>query len=155
VDRFAKYEYALVCKNLPKSLVSGLSLEKHDPISLEEAAIQHSEYLSYLRASGLKLIEIEAQEIYPDCVFVEDTTVAVDNKIFITNPGAESRRGEILAVAAKFKEHAEGLGLDIFEIQNKDEAFIDGGDVCFTGRELLVGLSKRTNQKGKFKMIYF
>ena len=148
MDRFAKYEYALVCKDLPKSLVNGLSIENHDPVSLDDATRQHNDYLAYLRSSGLKLIEIEAQEVFPDSVFVEDTAIAVNNKIFITNPGAESRRGEVLTVAAKFKEHAEELGLDIVEVKNKDEAFIDGGDVCFTGREIFVGLSKRTNQKG-------
>ncbi len=149
MDRFAKYEYALVCKDLPKSLVKGLSLENHDPVKLDEAIKQHNDYLDFLRASGLKLIEIEAQEAYPDCVFVEDTAIAVENKIFITNPGAESRRDEVLTVAAKFRENAEELGLEIVEVKNKEEAFIDGGDVCYTGREILVGLSKRTNQKGK------
>lgn len=81
-------------------------------------------------------------------MFVEDTAIALNNKILITNPGAESRRGEIQAVAATFVAHSASLGLEVFHIKNKDEAFIDGGDVCFTGREFLVGLSKRTNLKG-------
>lgn len=82
-------------------------------------------------------------------MFVEDTAIAVDNRIFITNPGALTRRGETQAVLAKFKEHADELGLQLTEVRNKNEAFIEGGDVCYTGREILVGLSERTNQKGK------
>lgn len=143
-----EYEYALVCKNLPSSLVNGLSLEQHDPVDVEKAKKEHNDYLLHLVESGVKLIEISAQEEYPDCVFVEDTAVALNNKILITNPGAESRRGETLAVAASFVNHSASLGLEVFQIKDKEGAFIDGGDVCFTGREFLVGLSKRTNLKG-------
>jgi dimethylargininase len=85
---------------------------------------------------------------FPDCVFVEDTAIALDHKILITNPGAESRRGETKAVEAAFEQHSRALALEIHQIKNKEEAFVDGGDVCFTGREILVGLSKRTNLKG-------
>lgn len=148
MENFANYEYALVCRDLPKSLVNGLSMDKHDPIDLVAAEDQHTKYLEYLEQSGLKLIEIKAQEEFPDCVFVEDTAIAVDNRIFITNPGALTRRGETQAVLAKFKEHADELGLQLTEVRNKNEAFIEGGDVCYTGREILVGLSERTNQKG-------
>lgn len=35
----------------------------------------------------------------------------------------------------------------MFQVQCND-AKIDGGDVLWTGREILVGLSSRTNQKG-------
>lgn len=79
---------------------------------------------------------------------MEDTAIALGNKIFISNPGANSRRGETVAIENKFKEFASELGLEIYGVANKDEAFIDGGDVCFTGREFFVGLSKRTNSKG-------
>merc|ERR1712055_486923 len=38
-------------------------------------------------------------------------------------------------------------GLVVMKITNPD-AKLDGGDVIFTGKEILVGLSKRTNQEG-------
>lgn len=146
--KYFEYEYALVCKNLPSTLDNGLSLDQHDPVDLATAKEEHRQYLLHLVESGLKLIEIEAQEEYPDCVFVEDTAIAMNHKILISNPGAESRRGETKAVAATFVTHSASLGLEVFQIKNKEEAFIDGGDVCFTGREFLVGLSTRTNLKG-------
>ena len=81
-------------------------------------------------------------------MFVEDTAIAIDNRILITNPGAESRRGETNAVRDALKKHASELNLEIIEMDNKVDAFIDGGDCCFTGKELLIGLSNRTNLKG-------
>ena len=148
-SNFFHFEFALVCRNIPASLVNGLSLIEHDQVDLIAAKEQHHEYLRLLEESGVKLIEIEANEAYPDCVFVEDTAVAIGNKIFLTNPGAESRRGEVTAVLNKFQQYANELNLEIVALHNKEEAFIDGGDVCFTGREILVGLSHRTNLKGR------
>lgn len=143
-----KYEYALVCRDIPKTIANGLSIEDHEPVDLNKTIQEQKDYIDYLKQAGLKLIEIDAQEIYPDCVFVEDTAIAIDNKIFISNPGAESRRGEAEAVTSKFEEHSKELGLEICQVQNKEESFVDGGDVMFTGREIIVGLSKRTNLKG-------
>lgn len=40
------------------------------------------------------------------------------------------------------------LKLSVVEIEDNDEATIDGGDVLFTGEELFVGLSQRTNYQG-------
>ncbi len=149
------FEYALVCRDLPNSLLNGLSLSEHTPVDLEEARIQHANYLNYLKESGVKLIEIDADERYPDCVFVEDIAVAVNNKILITNPGAVSRRDEAINVANKFNQIADELKLNVNFVKNKQEAFIDGGDVCYTGREFMVGLSSRTNLKGLFFLFIF
>lgn len=142
------YNYALVCSDVPNSLVNGLSLEEHEPVNLELAVEQHKLYLNLLEESGIKLIKVNSDERYPDCVFVEDTAVALENRIFITNPGAESRRGEIDVVKAKLESVAAELELEIGQVEKREEAFIDGGDVLFTGRELIVGISSRTNQKG-------
>ena len=40
-----QYEYALVCRNLPTSLVNGLSLEEHEPVELAKAADEHNQKL--------------------------------------------------------------------------------------------------------------
>lgn len=58
-----EYEYALVCKNLPSTLVNGLSLEEHEPVDVAKAEKEHSDYLIHLVESGVKLIEISAQEV--------------------------------------------------------------------------------------------
>lgn len=55
--------------------------------------------------------------------------------------GHESRRGERVAV----KEALEKLSA-LKVVEMKEPAYMDGGDVLFTGREFFVGLSERTNQ---------
>lgn len=100
----------------------------------------------------MSLIKIKANEQHPDCVFVEDTAIAVNNRIFITNSAAVSRRGESEQVKAVFESVAQKLNLKIGEIKNKEEAFIDGGDCLYTGHEFIVGLSTRTNLQGKFQI---
>jgi dimethylargininase len=146
------YEYALVCSDIPNTLINGLSLSSdHEPVNLQLAREQHQTYINYLKdEANIKLIYIDPNDFYPDCVFVEDCVISLDNKILITNPGAESRRGEIEIVSKLFysKELNNKLNLDIYEIQNKQEAFIDGGDCCWTGREFIIGKSNRTNQLG-------
>lgn len=42
----------------------------------------------------------------------------------------------------------QDLQLSVVEIENDEEATIDGGDVLFTGDEIFVGLSQRTNYRG-------
>lgn len=42
----------------------------------------------------------------------------------------------------------QDLQLSIVEIGNDEDATIDGGDVMFTGEEIFVGLSQRTNYAG-------
>ena len=81
----------LVCNDLPDSVVNGQSLEEHEPINLEVARRDHKAYLNYLRESGLRLIEIEPDENFPDGVFVEDVVIAVGNKLFLGNLSAKTR----------------------------------------------------------------
>lgn len=110
--------------------------------------------MNVLESTGLSFIKIEPQEAFPDCVFVEDTAIAVNNRIFITNMAAPTRQGEITQIETVFKSIEEQLKLKIGLVKNKMEAFIDGGDCLYTGRELIVGLSTRTNLKGYFIIVY-
>lgn len=147
------FKHAIVCRDVPNSLINGLSLDaNHEPVDVNKARAQHLNYLSALRSTGLKLFEMEPDEKYPDGVFVEDTAVVIGKKVLITNPGADSRRGEAEATAKMFQKIKNEFcqDLEIHVMDPLGEATCDGGDCCFTGRELLVGLSKRTNQKGIF-----
>ena len=66
-----EYDCAIVCNNVPNSAIKGLSLSHHEPVNVEKASKQHKEYLNALKKIGLEIIELEADENYPDCVFVE------------------------------------------------------------------------------------
>lgn len=107
-------------------------------IDYARAADQHREYRDLLTTLGHSVVELPADPAFPDCVFVEDTAVVLDDMAVITRPGAESRRGETTVMAealAKFRR------LAFIEAP----ATIDGGDVLVLDDRIFVGLSRRTN----------
>lgn len=108
------------------------------PIDVDRAREQHRQYRAALTSLGCEVLELPADDALPDCVFVEDAAIVLDDLAIITRPGAESRRGETRAVAdalAPFRRlaHIEA------------PATIDGGDVLRLGNTLFVGRSARTN----------
>jgi dimethylargininase len=118
-----------------------LTFKGREPIDFERAARQHEEYCALLDYRGVAVTRLEADEAYPDCCFVEDTAIVVDELAVMTSMGAASRRGECGAVE---KELAKRRELSYIEMP----ALIEGGDVLRVGRKLFVGLSQRTNAAG-------
>ena len=89
-----------IVRGVPSSY--GTALAKYfgtGPTDIEEARNQHSSYVSKLKEFGVSIKEIETDNDYPDCCFVEDTAVMIDGKALISNLGAPSRVGEEAAVA--------------------------------------------------------
>jgi dimethylargininase len=77
----------------------------------------------------------------PDCVFVEDAAVVVPEVAVVTRPGAESRRGEVSAVAEALRPFRELRHV-------RAPGTLDGGDVLRLGRRVFVGMSSRTSREG-------
>ena len=98
---------------------------------------QHRRYCAALETLGLSLIEIEADDRFPDCCYVEDTALVFEQLAIVTIPGAESRRGETVAVEAVLGDYRPIHRL-------KAPATLDGGDVLRIGDRIFVGLSERT-----------
>lgn len=151
-----RYSTALmrdVSSNLCLALSSTVPKQE---IDLHRAKQQHDNYHKLLKSIVPNVIHIDSSEKFPDCVFVEDTAIVVDNKAVITRIGAESRRDEVDAV----KEHLANLGMEIYDMRDEaeDGATCDGGDVlypvCYDGTvkvggdRMFVGISSRTNLKG-------
>lgn len=118
-----------------------LAFREREPVDYERAVRQHSDYCELLRGLGLELISLEACDSYPDCCFVADTAVVLDEVAIITNPGAASRRGEIHAIEKALSERHEVVRLG-------PNVTLDGGDVLRLGRHLFVGRSTRTGAAG-------
>src|SRR5881392_413984 len=55
---------------------------------------QHAAYCDALRSCGAEVITLDINRQLPDCVFVEDTAIVLDEVAVMMSPGAESRRGE-------------------------------------------------------------
>ena len=94
-----------------------------------------------LRACGAEVVELEVNRHLPDCAFVEDTAIVLDEVAVLASMGAVSRRAEPAGIASKLGEYRELHRIEA-------PATIEGGDVLCVGRKLLVGLSTRTNRAG-------
>ena len=102
---------------------------------------QHEEYLSALKSSGLEVMLLDALPDHPDAYFVEDTAVVAADVAVITNPGADSRKGEEETIAPVLARHRKTEKI-------RPPGTVDGGDVLQVGQHFFVGLSERTNHEG-------
>lgn len=115
--------------------------EPEEPIDLQKAIRDHEHYVREIEKLVPNIVQIAPDEEFPDLVYVEDPAVVHEGKALITNMIQPTRANEVRLM----RPVLEGMGLEIIEIDDP-EAVIDGGDVMFTGREFLVGLSRRTNK---------
>jgi dimethylargininase len=103
---------------------------------------QWEDYCAALVTCGLAIMYLEEDLRYPDSTFVEDTAVITEHAAMLTRPGAESRVGEVAAIAATvlpfYPEAAEIVG----------PGTLDGGDICEAGSHFFLGISHRTNEEG-------
>lgn len=140
---FKKAIVRIPCTNLVNGL-TGANLGKPD---YQLALKQHHEYVEVLKECGLEVTVLEADEKYPDSVFVEDTSLLTPYCAVITNPGAFSRKGEIIEMSRV---------LEIFSpiVENiATPGTLEAGDVMMVGSHFYIGLSERTNLFGANQLI--
>jgi len=77
-----------------KAVIEGITTANLGKPDYEKAIEQHNRYIDALRECGVEVTVLEADERYPDSCFVEDVAVLTKKCAIITNPGAESRKGE-------------------------------------------------------------
>ena len=118
-----------------------LTFLDREPIDVGRAAAQHDAYCAALASLGLEVLRLPGDPTLPDCCFVEDTAVVVDEVAVLCAPGAASRRGEVTAVAGALAREREIARIE-------PPARIDGGDVLVVGRRVFVGQSGRTDAAG-------
>jgi dimethylargininase len=118
-----------------------LSFVDRQPIDYQRAVAQHRDYCDTLEALGLEVLGIPADDALPDCCFVEDTAVVLDELAIVTRMGAPARRAETAAVEAALAPYRTLVHMDA-------PATLDGGDVLQLGRTLYIGISKRSNEIG-------
>lgn len=140
------YSRAVFGSLSPSFVDNSLRHEEPDPpIDIQKAIRDHEFYVNAVKELVPQTVQIPAEDSFPDMVFVEDPAVVLDGRALITKMGPSSRAAEIKHMRPVLEE----MGLDIVTVEDPD-AIIDGGDVMFTGREFLVGLSRRTNKVRKF-----
>lgn len=125
----------------PKLAECELSFQDRQIIDLGLARRQHAVYELALAGLGVKVESLPTLDHQPDCVFVEDPVIVLDEIAIVTRMGVAARRGESKSLAdavAKYRKlrHIEAPGT------------IEGGDMMRVGNTLYVGLSHRTNVAG-------
>ena len=131
-----------IVRRVPDTIIAGITTADLGKPDAEKAREQHSSYVAALEECGLAVTVLEADERYPDSVFVEDTAVVADRCAIIMNPGAAERRGEV--------DEVEMTLVDLYGNVERitDPGTVDGGDVLQVGDQFFVGLSRRTNREG-------
>lgn len=112
-------------------------------IDLEMAKLQHKKYVQALEDAGLRVHQLPPDDKYPDCCFVEDNAVLLDDIGVITWMGAPDRNGEQYLVG----EHVKRI-LDMPTRHMGPPSCLEGGDVLRIGTKLYLGHSTRTNEEG-------
>lgn len=104
----------------------------------ERALQQHAGYREMLGRCGATVHVLDVNRRHPDCVFIEDTAIVLDEVAILCSMGHPSRRAEPAGIEPPLRRYREIERIDL-------PATIDGGDVLRVGRRLMVGISGRTN----------
>ena len=122
------------------SVINGLSEVGIKP-DYNLLILEHRKYVDTLSKLGLKVDVLDPDDALPDSVFVEDPALTFVNGTILLELGAPSRKGERAAI----KPHLLQTFSNVFELA---EGSVEGGDVLRLNKEVLIGLSDRTNQLG-------
>jgi len=131
-----------IVRGIPNTFSSAISKYMGSgPIDVDIAKVQHNSYVAKLKSLDVEILKLMPDDKYPDCCFVEDQAVVIDDRALITNAGAQSRKGEKDAIVDILSEK---LVLEFMD----SPAELDGGDVLRVGNTIYVGSSTRTNIHG-------
>jgi dimethylargininase len=114
-------------------------------IDLDLAKEQHRQYVSTLKESGLRVIELRALEDFPDSVFMQDPAILGSRRSVIGRFGEATRRGEEDALLGDLTDRRVDIGTVHYV---ETPGTLEGGDVAITEQGLFVGESQRTNENG-------
>ena len=132
---------AITRKISPNLASCQLEYLKREPIDVARAEAQHRNYEAALERLGARVVSLPSERDMPDCVFVEDPALVLDEIAIITRMGAESRRGEAASLAAALAGFRPVVRMSA-------PATLEGGDVVRMSKTLYVGLSRRSNAEG-------
>ena len=135
----------IIVRQPPKSFSNALTTSQFtngEKPNFDLALKQHDEYVKTFKQLGLNVIVLEAEEEFPDCCFVEDQALIVNNHVFFPISGAPSRRGEQKKVVEVLSPYMKSIHWC------QEPGRIDGGDVVRVGDIFYIGKSSRSNDAG-------
>jgi dimethylargininase len=110
-------------------------------INLALAHRQHADYCQALSECGAVVRTLNVNSQFPDCTFIEDTAVVLDEVAILCSMGTASRQAEPAGIEPVLREYRAVERI-------LPPTTLEGGDVLRIGRRLLVGQSSRTNAAG-------
>ena len=113
-------------------------VDRH-PIDMELAIRQHTSYREALHAAGCSVQVFDFNRNFADAAFVEDVAVVLDEIILMGCMGVESRAPEVGGWRRILSEIRTVVELPA-------DAKLEGGDVLRIGRDMIIGISTRTNR---------
>ena len=125
----------------PKINDCELTFFNRQEINYALAIKQHADYCLTLQKCGLDVRIHYENADNPDCCFVEDPAVVLDEIAVITRFGAISRRPETDLFRSELSKYRT-----IKEITAP--GILEGGDVLFNQKKVFVGMTKRSNKSG-------
>jgi dimethylargininase len=131
-----------IVRGVPETLHAGITSTDLGRPDHAKAVAQHLRYIRALEECGLEVTALDADEKYPDSVFIEDTAVVTARCAILARPGTDSRRGEVRGVEEALSGRCENLERII------DPGTLDGGDVLQVRDHFYIGLTSRTNLEG-------
>ncbi|MFJ8064652.1 dimethylarginine dimethylaminohydrolase family protein [Psychrobacillus sp. NPDC096426] len=137
----SKFQNVIV-KTPGKSYVEGLTTSDLGKPDYDKLLVQHEAYVEALKKCGVEVTLLSASEEFPDSTFVEDAAVLTAEFAVVTNPGAESRNGEIVEIESVLKDFYNKFHYI------KSPGTLDGGDILQADNKFYIGISERTNEEG-------
>ena len=128
-----------------RSVAEGLRAHDGPGPDYSTVLAEHAAYAQALRDAGLVVEVLDALEVFPDSVFVEDPALVFGEGAILLNPGAASRRGEVERIAPVLERRFP-------QVIRLAEGFADGGDVLVTPETVMIGLSARTDEAGAWAL---
>ncbi|WP_318614830.1 dimethylarginine dimethylaminohydrolase family protein [Sporosarcina sp. YIM B06819] len=136
----------VIVKTPGKSYLNGLTTSDLGKPVFEKLLVQHKSYIEALEKCGVAVTHLPASEEFPDSTFVEDAAVLTSEFAVITNPGADSRNGEIVEIESTLK----GFYDKFYYITSPGT--LDGGDILQAEDQFYIGISERTNEQGALQL---
>ena len=135
------FQKAIVRRPCPQ-MINGLTTANLGKPDFKLASVQHQKYIEALELCDLDVTVLDADNRFPDSVFIEDTALLTPHCAIVMNPGAISRRDESKEVIPVLKNFFESIEL----IESPGTA--EGGDIMMVGSHFYIGISSRTNEEG-------
>jgi len=128
-------------------MINGLSYSNIGIPDYTKALKQHAKYIEALKHCGLSVRILDYDSLFPDSTFIEDVALCTSKCAIITNPGAATRRGEIIGIRQILAESFNNIEEII------SPGTLDAGDVMMVENHFFIGVSGRTNNQGADQLI--